>query len=463
MHGFLLTVFLSLLFSPSAVLEKAGERFDNQDWKGASEIINESLSQLRASSDKESLAECLSMLSAAYFRMGAYSAAMDVQRECYQIDLASGDAGNISSSLNTLAAICLVLENYDEAERLIMEAIGYEESLGESGALAIRYGMASDILLKLGRVDEAIDYAAKALEIDRAAGRTLKVAVRQSQLAAAYLHAGKLSESASLIDEAALVFEAEKDFHSLAVCRHQQGMVATRQGDLRKAATCLREGLTLSRQTGELLLQRNIARDLAFALKDTDPWSAVSCMENVCLLSDTLFHQEMARKMAEFTIQNDLVLKEQTIAFQRDAIETHRRQIVLLIVLAVLLLVMSLAVTRLMFIHKRDKKRLKEASDIKDKLLVLGVGGTPLSPKNSEDVSCLMKKLSEVDSSPLSILTGREREIALLCGKGIAAKEIAEHLNLSPRTGETHKNNIFRKLGINSTSELAALVNAVSV
>lgn len=83
---------------------------------------------------------------------------------------------------------------------------------------------------------------------------------------------------------------------------------------------------------------------------------------------------------------------------------------------------------RLIHVHKRDKKLLQEASDIKGKLLVL---------------------------------TSREREIALLCGSGMVNKEIAEHLALSPRTVETHKGNIFRKLGINSTAELSEIIKKI--
>ena len=103
---------------------------------------------------------------------------------------------------------------------------------------------------------------------------------------------------------------------------------------------------------------------------------------------------------------------------------------------------------------------MQQASDIKDKLIVLGGGSG--SPKDAEEISQLLKKLSESGSSPLSVLTAREKEIALLCSKGLVNKEIAERLALSPRTVETHKNNIFRKLDINSTSELVDLLQAES-
>lgn len=454
-------LFLLLwVLPPSELLDKAGELFDGQHWHQTIEVINESLPELRQSGDEETLAECLSMLSIAYFRIGAFAPAWDAQYECYQLDLASGDAGNISSSLNTLAGICLAMENYDEGERLIKEAISYEESLGQTEGLAVRYGMASDILLKQNKVDEAIDYASRALEIDQAAGRPIKVAVRKSQLAAAYLEVGKLSEAARLIDEAARTFEAVQDLHSLTVCRHQQGMIAAKRGNFRQAANYLREGLTLSRQTGELLLQRNITRDLAVMLKDADPREAVSYMQEVLVLSDTLFHQEMTRQMAELAIQNDLALKEHTIALQEETLNMRRKQIWILIGLLVLLLALALVMMRLIFIHKRDKKLLQQASDIKDKLIVLGGGSA--SPKDAEEVSQLLKKLSESGSSPLSVLTAREREIALLCSKGLVNKEIADRLALSLRTVETHKNNIFRKLGINSTAELVDLLQAES-
>lgn len=51
--------------------------------------------------------------------------------------------------------------------------------------------------------------------------------------------------------------------------------------------------------------------------------------------------------------------------------------------------------------------------------------------------------------------TNREKDIITLCKDGLLSKEIADKLRISPRTVETHKNNIFKKLGINSTVELA--------
>jgi DNA-binding NarL/FixJ family response regulator len=51
-------------------------------------------------------------------------------------------------------------------------------------------------------------------------------------------------------------------------------------------------------------------------------------------------------------------------------------------------------------------------------------------------------------------LTNREVEIVLLCSKGLLAKEIAARMQISKRTVETHKRNIFKKLGVSNMREM---------
>jgi DNA-binding NarL/FixJ family response regulator len=50
--------------------------------------------------------------------------------------------------------------------------------------------------------------------------------------------------------------------------------------------------------------------------------------------------------------------------------------------------------------------------------------------------------------------TVREKEIILACKDGLLSKEIAARLAISINTVNTHKKNIFQKLGINNTMEM---------
>ena len=60
----------------------------------------------------------------------------------------------------------------------------------------------------------------------------------------------------------------------------------------------------------------------------------------------------------------------------------------------------------------------------------------------------------DAPSSLIAELTEREKEVIVLCCDGLLSKEIASRLNISHRTVEMHKSNIFKKLGINNTIEL---------
>ena len=58
------------------------------------------------------------------------------------------------------------------------------------------------------------------------------------------------------------------------------------------------------------------------------------------------------------------------------------------------------------------------------------------------------------DMEILNTLTRREMDIISLCASGKTAKQIAEELNISAHTVENHKDSIFNKIGVKSTSEL---------
>lgn len=61
----------------------------------------------------------------------------------------------------------------------------------------------------------------------------------------------------------------------------------------------------------------------------------------------------------------------------------------------------------------------------------------------------------------ISKLTNREKDILQLTVKGLNNKEIAEQLNLSRHTIETHRKNIRIKLKVRNTTELIALARKV--
>ncbi len=71
-----------------------------------------------------------------------------------------------------------------------------------------------------------------------------------------------------------------------------------------------------------------------------------------------------------------------------------------------------------------------------------------------KDISKLIRDIRVAKKSAKEPFTDRENEIIALCSEGLTAKEIAEKMHINVATVNTHKNNIFKKLGINNSVEL---------
>lgn len=69
------------------------------------------------------------------------------------------------------------------------------------------------------------------------------------------------------------------------------------------------------------------------------------------------------------------------------------------------------------------------------------------------------KEINRVDDSidKRYILTPREREIVRYVAQGLSHTEIGEKIHISPRTVDTHRTNIMRKLEVHSIAELIKL------
>ncbi len=80
---------------------------------------------------------------------------------------------------------------------------------------------------------------------------------------------------------------------------------------------------------------------------------------------------------------------------------------------------------------------------------------TYLSPGVSDIViKDYVQGLSAPGSSAFSVLTNREREVLQLMAEGRTTSQIAEHLHISVKTVETHRQQVMHKLGIHSVAEL---------
>jgi DNA-binding NarL/FixJ family response regulator len=95
-----------------------------------------------------------------------------------------------------------------------------------------------------------------------------------------------------------------------------------------------------------------------------------------------------------------------------------------------------------------------ESAEIAQALTEVVAGRRFLSAPLSEwAINALVSKPA-TESDPLASLSQRERMVLQLAAEGHNNPEIAEKLFISPRTAETHRTNLLRKLGLQTQTDL---------
>lgn len=394
-------------------------------------------------------ADCLSMASALARLRGDLAGAIQYAEECLEIDRASGNQENISSSLNNIAGLYLTYGDPETSLKYIDEAIEVEEPLGRSAYLAVRYGVASEIYLKLGELPSALEFADKALQLDLEGERVEKIAVRRSQKAAVLMEMGDYAEAEVQLKMALPVFEEYNSLNSLAITYAQLGEIAAIRYDTAAASEAFGKSVSVSRSIRHIYMESRALKGLYNLYKDTYPSKALESLERVLEIEMQIHDQKATEMMQSFDVKYETLKKEHTISLQKQTIRTRNVVLILLTALLVLSCILTFLKAQAAKAMEQKNAILVKANLDKDRLLSLSRHNVPDEVK--QEINAIV---SEVGSMPQINLTKRELQIAELCSQGMLNKEIAAQLGISQRTVETHKNNLFRKLGINNTVEL---------
>lgn len=102
------------------------------------------------------------------------------------------------------------------------------------------------------------------------------------------------------------------------------------------------------------------------------------------------------------------------------------------------------------------KERIAGPADLAEALNRLAVGGTVIDPEVVRRVLDTPRR-----SDPLARLTAKEQEVLTLVAEGHSNSSIADQLELTIRTVETHTSRIFAKLGLEASSTTHRRVLAV--
>jgi two-component system, NarL family, response regulator NreC len=98
-----------------------------------------------------------------------------------------------------------------------------------------------------------------------------------------------------------------------------------------------------------------------------------------------------------------------------------------------------------------------ESAELVHAIRVALQGGRHLSAALAERTISAYLHQAAVDQQVdwAEMLTARERQVLILAAQGLGNIEIGDRLAISPRTAETHRTNLLRKLGLKGQADLA--------
>lgn len=98
-------------------------------------------------------------------------------------------------------------------------------------------------------------------------------------------------------------------------------------------------------------------------------------------------------------------------------------------------------------------------AEIRSAIRRVDEGGSVLSPDVARQLSSALQneRAHEERQEKIAQLSAREREVLIEIAKGSTSKEIANRLGISPRTVESHREALTRKLGIRGVAGLTRL------
>jgi len=232
------------------------------------------------------------------------------------------------------------------------------------------------------------------------------------------------------------------------------GLALNAQG--KDGRECFAEAIRMSRISQKMrginpLIELQSSQALAGIFREEGDTSAAARYES---LSDSLSYVPYVLNMSANISLSQMEFisreKDQQIEIQK---EKKRGAIAAAIILAILLVTLLLMYRKLF----QQKKSIEEKNGMLVKLslqkdtLINMIKSSSMSPELRSDLEIIAK---DTVSIPEIKLTKRELQILKLCCKGLVCKEIASALNISVRTVESHKYNIFQKTGVLSTNEL---------
>ncbi|MCR5394225.1 MAG: response regulator transcription factor [Bacteroidales bacterium] len=433
----------------------ANYMYDNSHYQPAINYNMQAERSLTGSDSLSLLSDCLSLTSCIYVRLSDFTSAAAYSERSLALDRQTGDSARISSSLNTMAAIWIYANQPQESEKYIVEGLQIERRLNRPRFLAVRLGMASEVFVQEGKYAEGLQFAREAVEVETQHGDPRKIPVRRSQLAAALYGLGQYEEARAQALEANDSLRTLGNVTSMLINCRLLANIERQLGNYRNAESFLKECISLSQQTHNRYQESQANHQLAELYSLHNAEKAIEYWREYARLNELIYNDKMARQLQSFNVKYQMSEQQHQLEEQERRLSYNHIILAACIFLLLVSAALVVVLARMMKVRGENNELLRKANEDKDELLnqaneqyLQAETARQQMLEATEHFDSLGKDDDDIE------LTGRELQVIQLLSKGLLSKEVADQLHISVRTVDTHKNHIYRKLGISTTIEL---------
>jgi non-specific serine/threonine protein kinase len=300
--------------------------------------------------------------------------------------------------------------DYVEASRLVRQALEVFERLDDRRGVGWGFSFLGNVARARSELTQAAAYFEQAITAFRATPEEVSVILPQAALGFTVCLLGDQPRASSLLQESVRLARETGSMGRLAIASIYLGQVAFLQGDLERATAALQEALRLFREWDSA-------------------WGMAECLEGLAVVAGAEGRFERAARLLG------------AAARLREAIGAPVHPV-----------------------DRADHERAVAASEAAlgaqayaaawqagqtigiDEVIELAVASSRPSPEPAVPVA------------KMQLLTGREREVAMLIARGLSNRQIAETLVIAERTVTNHVEHIFDKLGFRSRAQVATWI-----
>lgn len=300
------------------------------NFEKAMELAEKSIQANKAIGNKAGVSEAEIVMGVTLEEQGLYPAALEHYNKALAIDEEINNREGMAMSLNNIGNI---FNNQGETTRALesyQKALAIDEELGVSQGIATELSNIAGIYLEQGDVEKARSYYERSLKLYEEIDDQFGIASTYQSIGFLYQQENDDLLALSYFKKALTLAQKIGIPQEIANIKNSIGSTFLHQGDAKQALNYCRSAYKIAKDIGAITIQLSSCNCLYFSYKDlNDKNNALTFLEEVSILKDSIFNEENTRKLTQVQMQYDFAKKEaatQAEQEKKDAIAREELQ-----------------------------------------------------------------------------------------------------------------------------------------